>query len=849
MPLNDQPLNAGPLNATGETTGGGSAGADTTPAPFSFSNQSNTGRSESVISSQITISGIDTPAAVSVAGGLMSIAGGEFTSSNGTIENGQTLRLSHTTSANYSTSTTTTVNVGGVLASFVSTTLAEPVIDTTPLPFTFNPASGVARSIEAQSNTVTISGITDPAPVSVAGGSVSINGGAWTTEPGTITNGQTVQVKHGSSVNYSSSTTTTLTIGGVSGVFVSTTESEPEIDTTPNPISFIAQRNVPPDPEQDSPIQSNQVIIDGITDQVSIDIVSGVGEYQINNGAWLSAQGVVFNGDLVRVRATASADYSTIKGVTLRVGSISAFFSITTEIEPGDSMADPFSFNPLTNRELNSDVTSNPVTISGIAVSVPVYVTDGFYRINGGTWQTAPGLINNGDILELSHKTPGTLSAVSSTKVEVGGTSEVFISVTRDGVDALEGDSTALGDALNEIQDIDLDAEYDAAKFIDSMQAAGIPTTPETLEQAFRAKAIKNGVVFNNDSKFSPFWRLVSALVVQSAYWLIRFVGLVVFPNSYVVTAKKKYLEYLGAAFDLKKNSDQKARGYISFSRDDISQALSVKTGAVVESVPINGEVHSLITIETGEFLPGENTTDILCEATQSGGGHNLPGGYYRNIPKTISGITSVTNSDTWLVVPGFDSESENSFRSRIINAVSANNSDHFVDDVYKKVISDKAGISPSDIFIDSDAPRGPGTANAYILFGFGVSASEYLDGINNHLIAAGNHGLGDDITALAMPTAPVNILGNLRLDQSIEPGNVPGIIAEIELYIRAAFRENSAYRPTVVKPTALFSFSLLASEIHRQFPQVISFWFDTDDIDSAFSIPTISNLSITNHE
>ncbi|MDP4028447.1 MAG: hypothetical protein Q8P42_05705 [Gallionella sp.] len=80
--------------------------------------------------------------------------------------------------------------------------------DTTPAPFSFTAQTGVALSSVATSNTITVS---------------SINGGGYTAVAGTVNNGDEVAVQQTSSASYSTLTTATLTIGGVSDVFQVTT--------------------------------------------------------------------------------------------------------------------------------------------------------------------------------------------------------------------------------------------------------------------------------------------------------------------------------------------------------------------------------------------------------------------------------------------------------------------------------------------------------------------------------------------------------------------------------------------------------------------------------------------------
>ncbi len=112
----------------------------------------------------------------------------------------------------------------------LSITIAAPGVDTTPDPFSFTAQTGVALSTVITSNAITVAGINSPAPISVSGGTYSIDGGAYTAATGTVTNGQTVTLRHTSSASNSTTITTTLTIGGVSASFTSTTLAAPALD-------------------------------------------------------------------------------------------------------------------------------------------------------------------------------------------------------------------------------------------------------------------------------------------------------------------------------------------------------------------------------------------------------------------------------------------------------------------------------------------------------------------------------------------------------------------------------------------------------------------------------------------
>ena len=199
---------------------------DTTPDAFSFTDQSNVALSSTITSNAITVSGINAPASISVSGGTYSINGGAYTSASGTVTNGQTVTVRHTSSSANSTATNTTLTIGGVSDTFTSTTAAAAP-DTTPNAFAFTDQTNVALSATITSNAITVSGIDTAAYISISGGAYSINGGPYTSASGTVTNGQTVSVRHTSSSANSTATNTTLTIGGVSDTFTSTTTALP----------------------------------------------------------------------------------------------------------------------------------------------------------------------------------------------------------------------------------------------------------------------------------------------------------------------------------------------------------------------------------------------------------------------------------------------------------------------------------------------------------------------------------------------------------------------------------------------------------------------------------------------
>jgi hypothetical protein len=98
--------------------------ADTTPDAFTFNDVTEVAPDTVQTSNAVMITGINAAAAISVTGGEYSIGCGvAFTADAGTIDDGATVCVRHTSAATYATATDTTLTVGGVADTFTSTTV------------------------------------------------------------------------------------------------------------------------------------------------------------------------------------------------------------------------------------------------------------------------------------------------------------------------------------------------------------------------------------------------------------------------------------------------------------------------------------------------------------------------------------------------------------------------------------------------------------------------------------------------------------------------------------------------------------------------------------------------------
>jgi hypothetical protein len=299
--------------------------------------------------------------------------------------------------------------------------------DTTPDPFTFIDVTGVPLSTVQTSNAITVSGITAPAAISIVGGAYELgsNPGVWTSSSGTVANTDTVRVRHTSAATSSTAVNTTLTVGGVSDTFTSTTLAE---DATPDPFAFVDQTGV----TLDTLLPSNVITVTGINSPATITIpacTSSTCEYIINGGAWTSAPGTVTNGQTVQVRQRSATTSYTITHLTLAIGGVSDTFTSTT-LQPDDTTPDPFSFTDVASVPLSTVQTSNAITVAGIAGPAPISIVGGEYAINGGTWTSSDGTVNDGDTVSVRHTSSATNSTAVNTTLTIGGIADTFTSTT-----------------------------------------------------------------------------------------------------------------------------------------------------------------------------------------------------------------------------------------------------------------------------------------------------------------------------------------------------------------------------------------------------------------------------------
>lgn len=381
--------------------------------------------------------------------------------------------------------------------------------------------------------------------------------------------------------------------------------------------------------------------------------------------------------------------------------------------------------------------------------------------------------------------------------------------------------------------------------FNEVVKKSGMPTTAEELRTQFNAIAAEEGLI-TNTSRMSPFWRLITAIVTTPVLWLKDVLVSTVLANMFVATASGQLLRLLAWAVNVTPKPAVAAQGVIRFYKMDARAVVTVKTGTRIQTERINGMVYELAT--TADFTITADMASALIPVTASatGGAWNLAPGYYRILPVAVAGISRVVNDDDWLTTPGTDEESDDELRERCRNQFNLVGNYH-TDAVYRSMIASVAGLSIDRIYFEHDAPRGPGTANAYLLLDTGVISQPFIDAVNDHITGQGHHGHGDDMQCFPMPetlhqltvTVYVENLANLAVDE------YTALQSGVENLIRSAFRENSDFDVERTWPYDRFSFSNLGRELHKSYAAIDSLTFSLSDIVSDLNVPRLSGLSV----
>ncbi|MFC1589026.1 beta strand repeat-containing protein [Pseudomonadota bacterium] len=397
---------------------------DTAPDQFSYYDR--TGAQLNTLytsTNSIGVSGIKVDAPISITGGEYSIDGGAWTSASGTISLFSRVFLRQTSASTGSTQTDAVLTIGGVSATFSVTTKAT---DTVPNQFSFYDRTGAElNKLYVSTNSIGVSGINAAAPISITGGEYSIDGGAFTSAPGTVSAFSRVFVRHTSAGTNSATVNTVLNIGGVSSTFSTTTKVGYAIDTAPNQFNFYDRTDAQLNRLY---VSTNSIGVSGINADAPISVTGG--EYSVNGGPWTSSPGTISLFSRVFLRHTSASTGATTVNTVLTIGTVSETFSTTTRAT--DTTPNQFSYYDRTDAQLNRLFNStNSIQVSGTNAAAPISITGGEYSIDGGAWTSAPGTVNTFSRVLLRQTSSGTNNTQTDAVLTIGGISATFSITTK----------------------------------------------------------------------------------------------------------------------------------------------------------------------------------------------------------------------------------------------------------------------------------------------------------------------------------------------------------------------------------------------------------------------------------
>lgn len=409
-------------------SGGNGDGGESHPGPVlgSFLPETGATPGATFLSSSATVGGLDEPqSGISSTGSFL--LNGVSVPSGTLVSNGDVVQLSLQASDAFNTPVSASFTLAGITRTFTVTTRLAA---TDPTGFgDFAPVTGAARGVEIDSGAQTVSGLEAPATISITGGAYAIDGGAFVTTPGTISDGSSVVVRVMTSSDFSTPVTATLTIGTVAADFTVTTGA---MDLTPD--GFVDFADVDPG-EVDTAYTSDTQTITGINAVAPIAIAAGPGVdpatigYSVNGEAFTAAPGSVGAGDTVAVRLMTGSSLAAAYSIELTIGTETRLFTVLTagaDVNP-DGLVN---FAPVVEASLASTHTSAPQTIAGINTGAPIAVDGGLYAIDGGAFTDEPGTIHAGSSVVVRLTTGNDFSSAHVATLTIGAVSADFVVIT-----------------------------------------------------------------------------------------------------------------------------------------------------------------------------------------------------------------------------------------------------------------------------------------------------------------------------------------------------------------------------------------------------------------------------------
>ncbi len=371
-----------------------------------------------------------------------------------------------------------------------------------------------------------------------------------------------------------------------------------------------------------------------------------------------------------------------------------------------------------------------------------------------------------------------------------------------------------------------------------------MPSDEAQMRQAWHDALKDEGVPIANPSDYSPFWRLVSAMFISPALALRTMLLEQLLPQYFLRTATGEGVDEHAYSRQIERMPARPAEGVLVFARPAGLPAMTIPAGVLVHTADVGGVRYSAQTTDAVVFGDGATEATAPATATAPGAAHNLGAGFYRIFDQPIDDIT-VRNEADWLSVSGTDAESDDSLRQRT-RVQFGRVGQYHSDAVYTSLIAQWTGLPVELMRYQHDAPRGPGSANVYVMADVGETPAALLQLINDQF-AAGWRGQGDEIAAFAMPRLDVELVVSLSPSASLSASERESLAQLVEHDLRVIFRDRSGDESLPrTYPGQRLAMSLVASALHSRHPLLQGVEFSSGDmVPSGHQVPRLTHLTV----
>lgn len=443
--------------------------ADLTPDDFVFQKRINTQLNTTIQSETVTVTGLEplypfniTATNGTIDAGTASLSGTFSSSKTVTTSSSGTIKLAARvdTLGEYLSPYTVTVELEGFKTVFTAITIP---LDDTPNNFDFNQVTSAGKNTIIVSDTVTVNGLTPNIEILVSALGGTIDSGTYALSGNFVTSKTVIVSPSGtlvvaarviSSNDFNTATYCTVKVGTGSDTFVVTTR-RPFWNPTFPKTEIISNK------ERDTFYNSSLVNISGLEPGNLYKLSTNISNFSIDAGT-SSLSGTFetekfVNADnngrfvfMARGKSGANLGNSIVENIHIRddVFKFITFFNFIINTRILNNTPNEFSFNDIKNANVNIEVTSNVVNVSGlepdcvIQCSIDPYVRDGSSpvlfdatirahtnNINSATWKLTENVLTSSTgtlVLQAKVLTSSNSLNLINLKVTVGNYSTYF---------------------------------------------------------------------------------------------------------------------------------------------------------------------------------------------------------------------------------------------------------------------------------------------------------------------------------------------------------------------------------------------------------------------------------------